>query len=459
MGVFDRFRRSKRLDRASTEGQRSWLDWSGSYKPNWWQLGYRVPGPGMESSAVYACVSIIAQELARLDVKHWRELPGGGREEITTSPAARVLRRPNHYQTRSDFFLSVVSSVLNYGVSFGLVDRDKSNRISAIHPHDARSVSAVIDDQTGIIFYQVSGSQLSGQPGGIYPQNDVMNLRCFTEPGTLRGLSPLAAASYSIEHTQQMQAQQTEFFKGHARPDGILTTDARLTEPQVKRLQQSWKDSFSGSKVGNTAVMEGNLKWQSLTLTADEMSLIESLNWGIDDICRVFRVPLWMVNRTEASTYNNVETMGRVFVMMTLGFWAAHIEQQLDLLFNLPADENIKFAIEAGLMRSEFPQRIEALRTAVQGGIYSPNEARDIEKLPPVDGGDEVFLQQQMVPVDQASEEPKPVPPVLTATPVPDPPDDEPDDAEVEAAAQRLLLAHENGVLRQKVAQLEAGVD
>jgi HK97 family phage portal protein len=347
--------------------------------------------------------------------------------------------------------LSVVSSVLLNGNAFGVVKRDQSTRITSIHPQDARSVQVAVDDRTGMIFYDSAGSILSGQAAGRYGSNDVMHLRCFTEAGSLRGMSPLAAAAFSVDHTQQMQAQQTQFFKAHARPDGILTTDSRLSEPQVQRLQQTWKESFSGEKVGNTAVLEGNLKWQSLTLTAGDMALIESLNWGIDDICRVFRVPLWMVNRTEASTYNNVETLGRVFVMQTLGFWVTHLEQQLNILFNLPLGEYMKFSVEAGLMRSEFPTRIEALRTAVQGGIYSPNEARQFENLAPVEGGDEVFLQAQMEPVEQRAQEPEPIPEALDT----DPEEDDPTDEEVANAQRRLEMAHENGVLRQRLVELE----
>jgi len=279
-----------------------------------------------------------------------------------------------------------------------------------------------------------------------------MHLRAFTEDGSLRGVSPLVAAAYSVEHGQNMQAQQNSFFKAHARPDGILTSEQRMTSEQVNRLKTSWKESFSGEGVGNTAVLEGNLKYQPLSLTAQEMQLIEALNWSIDDICRVFRVPLWMVNRTEASTYNNVETLGRVFVMQTLGFWLTHLELQLNVLFNLPPGEYLRFSIEAGLMRSEFPTRIEALRTAVQGGIYSPNEARAFENLEPVEGGDEVFLQAQMEPVEHRAAEPEPAP--VTAEVVPA---GEPTPEEVAAASRRLELAHENGVLRQKIEQLTAG--
>lgn len=462
MGVFDRLRR-RGIERAAGDSRQGWLGWTGSYKPNWWQLGYPVAGPGMGCSAVYTCVSIISEEIARLDIKHWRDLPGGGREQVTTSPAAKVLRRPNQYQTTSDFMLGLMGQVLILGAGYATAQRDRANRIAALYPQDARSASPQIDPQTGLVYYDVSPNMLSGSDQTRYSSLDVLAVRAFTEPGTLVGISPLRAAAFSVDHKQQMQAQQTEFFKAHARPDGILTTDARLTEPQVKRLQESWKDSFSGSKVGNTAVMEGNLKWQPLTLTADDMKLIESLNWSIDDICRIYRVPLWMVNRTDASTYNNVETLGRVFVMMTLGFWVNHVEQALDVLFNLPPGEHIKFSVEAGLMRSEFGPRIDALRTAVQGGIYSPNEARLIEQLPPVDGGDEVFLQKQMEPVDQRAEpaEPEPEP---VSEPEPTPMLDEMiearsriEDLETEIARQRLEHASEAGALRVELERVRGG--
>lgn len=430
------------------------------YRQNWWQLGMGQT-LATDSSAVYACVSIIAQEISRLRLRHYRDLPGGGRTEVKTSPAARTLHRPNHYQTRSDFMLYLVAGLLTTGKAFATATRDRSMRITALHPRHPWSVRPLVDERTGSIFYDTSPIQLAPEQPERMSARDVMHLRCFTDPGGLEGVSPLKAAAFSIAHTGQVQAQQTNFFGNSARPDGILTTKGTLTPTKVKALQQQWNEAFSGANAGNTAVLEGDLEWQQLSLSAEDLAIISTLNWGVDDICRVFRVPLWMVARTETSTYNNVETMGRAFHMQTLGFWVSHIEEALGVLFDLPAGECIRFDVEEGLMRSEFAPRVKALGEAIEKGVYTPNEARAVENLPPEPGGDALYLQAQMEDLDSPARN-EPDPPAQTP-PAPTPLLDEltaersrSADLERQLSLQRMEHAAEAGSLRANLARAES---
>lgn len=61
---------------------------------------------------VEACVSAYSQTTAMLPGDHWRANDRGGRDRVTNSALARILRNVNSYQTISDFLLNAVRSAL-----------------------------------------------------------------------------------------------------------------------------------------------------------------------------------------------------------------------------------------------------------------------------------------------------------------------------------------------------------
>jgi hypothetical protein len=166
-----------------------------------------------------------------------------------------------------------------------------------------------------------------------------------------------------------------------------------------------------------------------------------------------------MVQRLESSTFSNVEQMTRTFVASCLGFYLEALEATLNKFFALPGDQEIEFDVERGLHRSDIATRIAALKNGIQGGIFSPNEARAIEGLPPVDGGDSVYLQSQMEPLtrrEQSGADPDPDPdPVEIVEPELDPdPVGAERIAELESqlSMQRIETSHRIGSLEADLA-------
>jgi phage portal protein BeeE len=140
-------------------------------------------------------------------------------------------------------------------------------------------------------------------------------------------------------------------------------------------------------------------------MNAVDAEIVEQYKLQIEDIARVYRVPLFMLGSMEKSTFNNVEQMTRSFYAGGLAFYLELIEAQLARFFSLPMDEFVEFDVDSGLMRSEFKDRVDALTKGVQGGVFAPNEARRREGLPGVPYGDQPMVQQQMVPLSYAAQQ------------------------------------------------------
>jgi HK97 family phage portal protein len=461
MGLLDRLGIRAPVSRA-TPGTSVLFPQDGGYRQNWWQLG-TTPGnrkTALSSSAVYSCVAVISQEIARLKVYHYRDLPDGGRVKVKTSPAARVMRRINNYQTPSDFWLNYISACCLSGNAYAVAERDAVGRIVALHPIASTGSTAQVDPDTGAVFYDVQPPRVAPQIRNVVPARDVAHLKLFTGADPLVGISPLEAASYSIAHGEQIQRQAVAFWGNKSQPSGILSTERPLSVEAARRLRDQWQNANSSDNAGKTAVLDSGMVWTPLTMSARDAEMIASYNLSLDTIASIFRVPLFMINRMDATAFNNVETMSRQFYVSTLASWIEAAEAVLDKLFQLPPGESMEFDIETGLNQSNFDIRMKSYRDGIQGGILSPNEARAREKLAPVPGGDTVFLQSQMEPVEQRSEPPAPEPaPMPAAAIAPEAATESADriaELERQLATQRLEFSHEAGSLRQDLAAAQA---
>jgi hypothetical protein len=173
----------------------------------------------------------------------------------------------------------------------------------------------------------------------------------------------------------------------------------------VAELRDRWNDQAKGLHAGGVPILTQGLKvmpWAQPPAARD-MQVAELLRLTQDHIALAYRVPLAIlgIGRASGSTTEQLMSDWRAG---GLGFCLNHIEESFDKLFDLKGqpDEYTEFDTEA-LMRSARKDRIDMLVRGVQGGVFSPNEARAHEDLPAVDFGDEPRVQQQLVPLSAAA--------------------------------------------------------
>jgi HK97 family phage portal protein len=213
----------------------------------------------------------------------------------------------------------------------------------------------------------------------------------------------------------------------------VISTDKDLTKEQISRLREVWNQQSAGFSSGQTPILASGLKWQQISMSSQDAQMIQAYQMTVEAITSVFGVPLALVNSMGNSTYNNTEQLISHWLATDLGHTIKLIETSLENFFELDADESINLD-EKILLRTNMKDRVDTLGQAVQRGIYSPNEARRIEGLPPVEGGDKPYLQQQMI---QVGETPEPVAPIAPPAPAVEPP--EPEEDQDPAAAKALI--------------------
>jgi HK97 family phage portal protein len=390
-----------------------------------WQRNQECFGPSGVFSAVYACVQTIAGDIAKLPPRILKQERNGAREEFERHPAGRVIWEPNAYQTRVDFWGQFVASALFTGNTYVLLVRDARNVIESMHILDPRKVRVLIGAD-GSIWYRTQQTQIVEAIESEYiPARDMLHHRllCLNHP--LVGVTPIYAAAHSAAAGLMIQQHALDFFANMSRASGVLTTPGNTSKEVLTRIKAEWDANFKGRNLGSTAVLSGGVKWEPLTINADDAQLIEQLRWTVEDVARCFRVPMYMISDASKISYKNSEQLARNYYTQTLQYHLESIEARLDRTFELASDVFVEFDLDA-LLRMELDVRMTAYREAINAGVMTINECRRKEQLPPKDGGDEPLVQKQYVPLSMLAD--------LAETPAPprEPPAPPADDEEEE---------------------------
>jgi HK97 family phage portal protein len=399
-----------------------------------WQKGLDTE-PRRYSGSVAAAeggVDAYAQSVAQLAPGHWRRMPDGGKERVTTSALSRLMRNPNSYQTWSDMMNFLARQLVSHGNCFAAAIRNDRFEITQLHPIAVGNCHYYVEPETKELFYFVNAPDLvEGESRYVLPARDVLHIRLYTPHHPLQGVSPLTYAAMAMSASTALSGHMAQFFNNMARPSFILSTDENLKLDQIKQLRTAWEEQSTKMASGGVPILANGLKAQPLGLNSQDAQLVEAFKMTVEDIGRALRIPLPMLG--VATTYASTEELLSFWLSSGLGFLVNHIEAAFDKFFGLPADEFVELDTDV-LLRVDLKSRIEALVRGVQGGIYTINEARRVEDKPKVEGGDVPYLQQQMVPIGwhpetQAEETGTPV-----AAPAAEPAPEKEADAEITKA-------------------------
>jgi HK97 family phage portal protein len=388
---------------------------------------------GGGSAIVEACVAAYAQSLSLCPGDHWRATARGGRERVEKSAASRILRTPNAYQSASDFNSNLVRQLYTDGNAYALALRNDRFEADELHLMDSRLCLPVVSVD-GDVFYRLAGNEvIARQLGGnanqtlTVPARDVLHVKLGAgrrQPWPLVGESPLAAVYGDLATQRAIMESQGAFYNNQSRPSAVISTDLTLDRAESEQLRQRWEDQSKGLATGKTPILTSGLKVQPWNVSSRDAQMAEFLKLSEEHIAPAFRIPLQILGMSSGSgaggTGTTTEVLLGAWLASGLGFCLAHTEEAYGQFFRLRGqpDEYIEFDTQA-LRRSAQRDRVESLARAVQGGIMSPNEARNAEGFDSVEFGDDVRVQAQNVPLSAAGQIPSaPSAPAAPAAPV-----------------------------------------
>ena len=404
---------------------------------NWWQTGRNIQNFDGPTSIVHACVDAYAQTIASLYGDHFRYDDVDTKVRVKNSALSRILHQPNEYQTRSDFMLNLIKSLLLDGNAYVLGMRNNRGEFESLHLMPTRGTQPYIEPESKAVFYGVGSNPFVGELDVMIPARDIMHIRLHTPRHPLIGESPITNAASSIAANAAITGHQAAFFNNMSRPSGVLSTEMKLTSDQMMQLRSAWEAQSKDMNSGGIPILGSGIKWEPMSINSQDAQLIQAFQMTVEDVARAFRVPLPLVGDYRHATYNNVEQLISSWLSTGLGFVLEHVETSFDKFFGLPRGQFTEFDVDA-LLRTDFATRIDGFTKAIQQGLMTPNEARaKMGGLPNVDKGDVVYAQAQMQPLGYEPPKPEPAPAIEPT------PEQEPDPE----AAKELNVIYLKGLL------------
>lgn len=353
-------------------------------------------------SAVYACVTGIASDIAKNRIK-LTENENGIWEEITeedthgnaqAAPWLRLLEKPNHYQTRLKFIEQWMLSKLIHGNTY-ILKRRRAGEVIALYVLDPRCVTVLVAEDGGI-FYQIKRDYLSEQPeeSPIFPASEIIHDMMPGLYHPLFGISPLSACNVSAAMGSKIQSSSQKFFDNAARPGGILSpTTGEISREKAQLLKEAFESDFGGDNIGRLAIMTNAMKYEPFEFfKADVQQLVEQLAFTVEDVARAFHYPLWKLTKVGAETFTNVQARNVVYYSDCLQVHFEAIEDLLKVGLDMPVNISPEFDTD-NLLRMDTVAQFEALTKAE--GILETNEQRFKAGYGPTEGGDAVYKQEQ----------------------------------------------------------------
>ncbi|QDZ10526.1 phage portal protein [Devosia ginsengisoli] len=342
--------------------------------------------------AVFACQTLIASDIAKLRIMLVEQGRDGIWTEVKRSAYSPVLRKPNIYQNRIQFYESWVLSKLQQGNTYALKQRDGRGVVVAMHILDPQRVKPLIADN-GDVFYELNTDALAGLPERVVvPAREIIHDRfnCMFHP--LVGLSPIFANGLAATQGLNIQNNSALFFQNGSMPGGVLLAPGRVEPETAARLKEHWETNFTGKNRGKIAVLGDGLKYEVMTSKATDSQLVEQLKWSAEVVCSTYHVPPYKIGIGAQPTYNNVQALNTEYYSQCLQVHIESIELCLDEGLGTGETLGTEFDLD-NLLRMDSGTQMDVLEKSK--GKMTPNEQRKRLNLAPVEGGNTVYMQEQ----------------------------------------------------------------
>ena len=355
-------------------------------------------------ASAWACVNLLAGTIASLPLMVYRT-QGGARMVASDHPLYMILHNsPNADQTAVDFWEFICACIELGGNAYAEIIRSSDGRVIALSVPIAPEIMTVRRLRDGSLQYEWSD-------GGIRlvaAQENMLHIRGFGG-NPLGGLSTLSFGRQTFGLAQAIERASGDTFRNGVRPSGLLKTADTLTLDQRKQAEELLQEKFTGAlNAGRPMLLDRGMDWVQLSISPEDAQMLQSRAFSVEEVCRFFGVPPFMVGHTEKTTSwgTGLEQQTLGFQKFTLRRRLKRIEQALSKQLLSPADRQAGIVIEfnlEGLLRGDSGARASFYQQMLSNGVMTINEVRALENLAPVEGGEVPRMQMQNVPINQIS--------------------------------------------------------
>lgn len=363
----------------------------------------------LQVSAVWAAIELLADNVSSLPLFIYKNL-NGSRELARDTSLWRILHdRPNSRHTAMEFWQFIVMNFLLRGNAFARIERDSKGEVIALWPMASDQVQVTVLDSGALSYeYYINGKIV------VYSQTSILHFR--DKGNGIIGMSRLDYMKSSVGVAINAQNATSKLYTNDNKRPGVFMIDKTLTEEQRDQVRKNFA-GLAESAEDDLLVLESGAKFEPLALSPQEVQLLETRKFSVEDIARWFGIPSILINDlANRVPYGNNNDLAEFFYKFKLRPLLVNFEQALTqrvMTSEQRSQYTIEFNLDA-LLRSNLKDRMEIYSQAVQNGLKTRNECRQLENDAPLAGGDMLTAQVNLSPLEMLGQQNEPVAPVDT---------------------------------------------
>ena len=338
----------------------------------------------LQHIAVYACVRVLSEAIAQLPL-HVYKYNDKGKERVPQHPLYFLLHdQPNPEMTSFVFRETLMSHLLIYGNAYAQIIRNGRGDVIGLYPLMPNKMKVDRDEKNRLIYiysrYDEANPNLKEQGDIVLYADEVLHIPGLGYDG-LVGYSPIALAKNAIGISIACEDYGASFFGNNANPSGVLEHPGVIKNPD--KLRDAWHRAYGGRNAHKVAVLEEGVKFTPISIPNNEAQFLETRKFQIEEIARMYRVPLHMIGDLDHATFSNVEHLSLDFVKYSLDPWIVRWEQGLQKALLSDSEKGqyfIKFNVD-GLLRGDYASRMQGYSIGIQNGFLCPNDVRELEDM------------------------------------------------------------------------------
>lgn len=353
----------------------------------------------MQISAVWACVKLLSETTASLPFKLYKKTEKG-RKLAENHPLYTLFSgKVNRYQNAIEFFETLLLNLVTAGNAYVLIGRT-GTMITSLMPLMSAQVEITMLSDGSLVYTYTHSNGVDV----IAPEN-MWHIKLMGN-GVI-GLSPLDHQRNTVGIAIAAESAVTKIYRNGAKPSGVLSMDRMLTPKQRTEIRANFS-TLTQSEDDRLMVLEGGMKFDKVSLSPQDIELLASRKHQISEICRWYGIPSVLINDANGTSVwgSGIEQIMESFYRLTLRPLLEKIELSARINLLTPAERD-RYAFEfdlGALLRSSDKARFEKYRVGITSGVMTPNEARAEENWDSMAGGDKLYIQGAMVPIEMAGQ-------------------------------------------------------
>jgi HK97 family phage portal protein len=331
-----------------------------------------TPSTALAFTPVYRAASLIANDIARTPL------------EIDDDIAARLIAQPNRWQNGFEFRRSLTLQALLYGNAFAVINRTVGGDLLELLPVDIESVS--LDLTKAEPFYKT-------RQYGEVPMNSMLHVRAVGLDG-LWGESPVRLCRTSLQILAAQESSQLEVMRNAGNPKLAIVHPGPMGAPAKQMVAEDFVKHHAGAaNAGRPLVLSEGMKVERISSTLDDAGIAAARRYSVEDVSRIYGVPTSYLSEHSTNAYGSMEWLSRMYVDACLSHWFA--AWQAEITAKLAPFGEMHFDADT-ISRPSLAEQMAALRTGVESGVITRNEAREWLDLDPLPGLDEPIVAKNM---------------------------------------------------------------